>query len=647
MAKRARRRLFLSHSHKDRATVLQVASDLEGSRVQVWFDRWELRPGDSIIDKINDGIDSSAYLVVFLSTASLGSTWVRREMNAGLMAELSDRAVTVVVALLPGCDDSAIPTLLRDKVRLDFRISYLTGISDLLDIFKMGKKAADLLFRDATEFLQFDAIDKAIPLLKKALEKYPAHYDAMHNLGVSYQREKRYEEALPLFETLVRECSDNVLHLAGLGVTLLSLGKLEEGLSHLRQCAALAPEDLYIHFLLGTHLRRNGLHDEALPELEHVLRGNPEHIEARYEFAQALSGAGMLDDAVREFRRVLDVRPNFPDCLNNLGVALGESGDLAEACRQWEEATVLAPHLPDPHRNLARACWHLGRTSEALTHSRAIVAIEPDNTIEQYHYALILKQLGRKDEAIREFYRVLELQPGLKEARIALSELMGDIPAMWQAIREISHEEVSGKGDEWVKTAIHSLFTHASFRHPLQIGFTAEQYHEVKPNIDSIFNFLERAQGLLADDDSDEHAMAELSAELEKLASERPGLDAMRHTFLGIIALRNKEVQEAIGHFRHVVGLAPFAKEAHNNLGLAYAQGGQLGRAVEEWELALGLDPSDCTTRLHIAVLYGRLRLLPQAIQRYREFVENCPLHREAEGVRTLLSNLESVGSAD
>ena len=146
-------KLFLSHSHEDKDTVIRVATDLENSGIRVWLDRWELQAGDSIIDKINEGIGISDYLAVFLSPTSLKSAWVRKEVNAGLMKELESKSVSVIVALLPNCRNEDIPLLLRDKLWIDFRTSYLTGLSDFLEVFRKTKKAADLLFGQATRLI--------------------------------------------------------------------------------------------------------------------------------------------------------------------------------------------------------------------------------------------------------------------------------------------------------------------------------------------------------------------------------------------------------------------------------------------------------------------------------------------------------------
>ena len=44
--------VFLGHSSKDKAVVRLLAEHLKKDGIRVWFDEWEIRPGDSIPSKI-------------------------------------------------------------------------------------------------------------------------------------------------------------------------------------------------------------------------------------------------------------------------------------------------------------------------------------------------------------------------------------------------------------------------------------------------------------------------------------------------------------------------------------------------------------------------------------------------------------------
>src|SRR5437764_471438 len=73
--------VFLSHSSKDKPVVRAVAERLRGDDLRVWFDEWELKPGDSIPSKIEEGLKNSRVLVLCMSAHAFGSDWAKLESH--------------------------------------------------------------------------------------------------------------------------------------------------------------------------------------------------------------------------------------------------------------------------------------------------------------------------------------------------------------------------------------------------------------------------------------------------------------------------------------------------------------------------------------------------------------------------------------
>lgn len=122
-------KIFLSHSSKDKDFVRKLASDLTKNDVPVWFDEWELKVGDSLNKKIGEAINESGWLAVVISGNSIKSTWVEKELNAGLATELEKKQVFVLPLVIDNCE---IPIFLRDKLFADFRSDYSDGLTSLL-----------------------------------------------------------------------------------------------------------------------------------------------------------------------------------------------------------------------------------------------------------------------------------------------------------------------------------------------------------------------------------------------------------------------------------------------------------------------------------------------------------------------------------
>ncbi len=73
--------VFLSHSAKDKAVVRPLAERLRKDGPKVWFDEWEIKPGDSIPApaKIEEGLEHSRVLVLCMSAHAFGSDWAQSE----------------------------------------------------------------------------------------------------------------------------------------------------------------------------------------------------------------------------------------------------------------------------------------------------------------------------------------------------------------------------------------------------------------------------------------------------------------------------------------------------------------------------------------------------------------------------------------
>ena len=70
---------FLSHSSQDKDFVLQVYDALEPG--SVWLDRVEIEWGQTLLDRIEDGIERASDFVLFWSEAAGASEWVKFEAS--------------------------------------------------------------------------------------------------------------------------------------------------------------------------------------------------------------------------------------------------------------------------------------------------------------------------------------------------------------------------------------------------------------------------------------------------------------------------------------------------------------------------------------------------------------------------------------
>lgn len=184
--------IFLSHSHADRSFVRRLFSDLESCGVKAWLDEAEIRPGESLIAKIEEGIEEMDYLGVVLSRNSVESEWVLREVRMALTQEIRGKTIKVIPLLIEDCK---LPGFLLDKLYIDFRDqtegSYRKNVGLLVRTLQGEKpevaKSNRLKFIDSLQSVPDDArvfhegSTKAEVLsLTRALSD--KQFDALHDL---------------------------------------------------------------------------------------------------------------------------------------------------------------------------------------------------------------------------------------------------------------------------------------------------------------------------------------------------------------------------------------------------------------------------------------------------------------------------------
>jgi len=119
---------FISYSSKDRPVARRIANDLQSRGIHVWMDEFEILPGDSIVEKIADGIRTSEYLIVLISKNSVGSSWVRKEFELAFERnrDASERRLIPVRV-----DDTPVPPYLAGVQYVDLRPDYSAAIDRL------------------------------------------------------------------------------------------------------------------------------------------------------------------------------------------------------------------------------------------------------------------------------------------------------------------------------------------------------------------------------------------------------------------------------------------------------------------------------------------------------------------------------------
>lgn len=154
--------VFLSHNHNDKIFVRKLARDLENHGIRYWLDEAEMKIGDSLIQKIRDGIDNVDYFAVVLSPNSINAPWVINELDVAMNHQISGKNIRVLPIMLRECEP---PGFLIGKLYADFR-----NEEDYIESFKLIIQSMGLVF-NKNVMSNNKASHNLVTALDKALHK--------------------------------------------------------------------------------------------------------------------------------------------------------------------------------------------------------------------------------------------------------------------------------------------------------------------------------------------------------------------------------------------------------------------------------------------------------------------------------------------
>jgi len=138
-------KVFISYSSKDYDFIMLLAEKLKKDFIDVWVDDWELQVGDSIVQKIGEGIRKSSFLIIVLSKYSIKSNWVLRELNSTLMRQLTKDDIKILPVLLE-IELDEVPPLMSDIYSVKFSRDFIseTEYQKLIDPITKKEKSNKL-----------------------------------------------------------------------------------------------------------------------------------------------------------------------------------------------------------------------------------------------------------------------------------------------------------------------------------------------------------------------------------------------------------------------------------------------------------------------------------------------------------------------
>ena len=318
--------------------------------------------------------------------------------------------------------------------------------------------------------------DRAIELLRRAIDLNARNHEAWYLLGFVLGDEGRHEEArdaantalslnpelsraqpnLALADAATARYVDKARRDTGRRVELTSAtGTASASLTHFTLGLAFQKRGYYAEALAeyGQALQRGENNDLvtqaiaqlhllrrepalALPQYVDLLNRSPENARLWNEHGVALHQTGQYVDALESYSHAATLSPRYAVALNNRGVAQYHAGDVDAAAVSFALALEADPSLAKARLNQALLLYKGRRFQQSLETYRAVLETSDANAVAWNGAGLVLTELRRFDEARAAFARALDARPRYAEAHYNLSFTLSSLGDFEGALRE-------------------------------------------------------------------------------------------------------------------------------------------------------------------------------------------------------------------
>jgi tetratricopeptide (TPR) repeat protein len=315
--------------------------------------------------------------------------------------------------------------------------------------------AAAVLFSIGAALNRDGAEDIVSLYLQSARALDPDSADILVMLGGIAENLKKTDRAIELYKSVPENSPMRRLSELQLGLSLASVGKVDEAKKHLKGLIALDPKDIRSYLAYGSVLsdakdykEMAVVYDQAVDAIGAVPKRGDWTI--FFQRGIAYERLKIWDKAEPSFRKALELNPDQPQVLNYLGYSWVDMNiNLEEGLDMIRKAVDLKPDDGYIVDSLGWAYFRLNRFDDAVTElERAAELMAGDATIND-HLGDAYWRVGRKLEAVFQWNQALELKP--EEADIpkikakiesGLPPIEEKVPAAADATKETKPKKV-------------------------------------------------------------------------------------------------------------------------------------------------------------------------------------------------------------
>lgn len=500
-------------------------------------------------------------------------------------------------------------------------------------------------------------LDRAIAEAETAVRLRPDEGSARRLLGDLYHQAGRDKDAEQALLAGLQLQPDDALAQRLMGDVYAALGQDDAAQQAYDRALALLSGPATGADVVSADVQRGdvlvsaGRYADAVAAYQIANSADPARAEPLRGLGNAYFWQGKLEKAIGAYEAWAKMAADDPEAPLLIGLAYANSGQNDKAIAALEEATRLVEEKatcdPAPMLVLAGLYWQQNDLDLAAATYQKALTIDPANADAHYILGSTYLLQDKPDEAVAPLQEAVRLRPDFVEALQALGQaLMGqeawqDALAVYERLANLTPQDAS------VYLALGDA--HSRLGHLEDAAAAYQQAVEVEPNAmayvllglmkvqmgdtEGAIAAYQQALALEPDNPSAHQSLGnayQMLGRNEDAAGEYRKAIAQNETAflqvqLGTALGRLGRADEALAALQRALELDPQAAEAHNQMGIVYANQGNLAEAEAAYRAAIDLDGANPLYYFSLAQMAYRQCSLSTAVQAQSQAVALTP----------------------
>ena len=263
---------------------------------------------------------------------------------------------------------------------------------------------------------KYEDAEKWLNRAKQADKTYAA---SQYNLGrIAYER-KRFDEAVKIFESILKKDPDNILALRAAAYTRIKMGEIETAQKHYSRLLVLVPEssdDGYNHALVLFAMKRYSEAEEILEKYPFAMQ---ESKEAQLLFARS-QGKQNKVEAIDNFSAWLSANSDYADKV----AAVRARFEYAQVLEHHEFYARALEEFKKAHENIAESSTEPAKNEIRFAVARVLLIAEGESNVGVTEMQGAVTDGFKNIEAIEELINHTKISAANKTA---LSSIVDNI----------------------------------------------------------------------------------------------------------------------------------------------------------------------------------------------------------------------------